>query len=48
MDVKMMPNNVKNDVQIMSGNYGRPVPPDSLKFGGSSLFQDQDGRRGGR
>merc|ERR1719225_2400953 len=29
------------------GNYGRPVPPDSLKFGGSSLFQDQDGRKGG-
>ena len=37
------------DDKIMpSGNYGRPVPPDSLKFGGSSLFQDQDGRRGGR
>ena len=35
----------KARVYIIPGSYGLPVPPDSLKLGGSSLFQ-QDSRAG--
>jgi hypothetical protein len=31
---------------LLPGNYGLPVPPDSVKFGGSSHFQPSDSRPG--
>ena len=39
-----MPDNAKHGY-ILTGNYGLPVPPESLKLGGSS-FLETDSRAG--